>query len=76
MGYGAPTPFFCDMLLPSNQLLPDPPVENVHGFAHAGYFIKRNSFDANIGEAIIKLTLPPAIRRSLRWRMTLMQVPT
>ena len=31
MGYGAPEPFFCDMPLPSNQLLPDPPVENVHG---------------------------------------------
>ena len=46
MGYGAPTPFLCDMPLPPNQLLPATPVENVHGFAHAGYFIERNSFEA------------------------------
>ena len=59
MGYGAPTPFLCDMPLPSNQLLPDPPVENVHGFAHAGYFIEWNSFDANIGEAILKIDIAP-----------------
>ena len=52
MGYGAPTPFFCDMPLPSNELLPDAPVENVDGFAHAGYFIQRHSFNAVIGEAI------------------------
>ena len=72
MRYGAPKPFFCDMPLPSNQLLPDPPVKNVHGFAHAGYFIEWSSFDANIG----KLTLPPGFGRLLCWKMTLMQVPT
>ena len=59
LGYGAPTPFFCDMPLPSNQLLPDAPVENVHGFAHAGYFIERHSFDAVIGEAILNVDIAP-----------------
>ena len=47
------------MPLPSNQLLPDAPVENVHGFAHAGYFIERHSFDAVIGEAILNVDIAP-----------------
>ena len=59
LGYGAPKPFFCDIPLPSNQLLPDAPVENVHGFAHAGYFIERHSFDAVIGEAILNVDIAP-----------------
>ena len=59
LGYGAPTPFFCDMPLPSNQLLPDAPVEHVHGFALAGYFIERHSFDAVIGEAILNVDIAP-----------------
>ena len=59
MGYGAPTPFFCDMTLPSNQLLPHPPVENVHGFAHAGYFIEQHLFDAIFGEAILNAGIAP-----------------
>ena len=59
MGYGAPTPFLCDTPLPSNQLLPAPAVEIVHGFAHAGYFIERNSFDADIAQAILKIDVAP-----------------
>ena len=59
LGCGAPTPFFCDMPLPSNQLPPDATVENVHGFAHAGFFIERHSFDAVIGEAILNVEIAP-----------------
>ena len=51
--------FFCDMPLPSNQLIPDAIVENVHGFAHTGYFIQRHSFDANIGKAILTVDIAP-----------------
>ena len=51
------------MPLPSNQLLPDAPVENMHGFAHAaGYFIERHSFDAVIGEAILNIDIAPRDR--------------
>ena len=59
MDYDAPTTFLCAMPLPSNPLFPAPAVENVHGFAHAGYFIERNSFDANIGQAILKIHIAP-----------------
>ena len=47
------------MPLPSNQLFPDAPVENVIGFAHAGFFIERHSFDAVIGEAILNVDIAP-----------------
>ena len=31
----------------------------MHGFAHAGYFIERHSFDAVIGEAILNVDIAP-----------------
>ena len=62
LGYGAPTPFFCDTPLPSNQLLPYAPVKNVYGFAHAGCFIERHSFDAVIGEAVLNVDIAPRDR--------------